>query len=437
MRTNDILEFIKENDVKFIRLGFCDPMGIQKNISIIADDIEQALKDGIPFDGSVIHGFEDIKNSDLLLIPDANTLSLLPWRPNMNSVLRFYCDIKNSDGTDFINDGRHLLKKTIQDIQDLGFTCKMGTECEFYLFKTSESGEPTMTTLDKGTFLDISPLDKGENIRREICLCLETMGLEPHRSHHDKGPGQNQIDFRVSDVLSRADYFMTFKTVVKSIATRNGLFASFMPKPFLDFSGNRMNVNISLFKNGKNVFNKNNKEYEYAKWFAAGILDKIEEITVFLNPNNNSYERLGQLEAPKYKSWSNIHRSQLLRMPSEQPEGKEMLELTSPDPTVNPYIAFSLILLAGIHGINNKLELSAPINENILQASKNTTSKLSSLPKDLGEAIEKAKNSDFLKKHLGEEFLNTYLAIKSVEYKEFLEASDKEAYYKDTYFEML
>ncbi len=438
MTTKEVLNFIEENNVKFIRLGFCDPLGNQKNISIITSQIEEALSTGISFDGSSIKGFSGLNNSDLRLSPDIGTLSLLPWRPNMNSVVRFYCDIKNSNGTNFKNDGRFLLKNTIEDMNKAGFNCEMGTDCEFYLFKTDETGEPTKTTLDNGSFLDISPLDKGENIRREICLCLEQMGLSPKCSYHEKGPGQNQIDFKASNPLTSADNFMTFKTVIKSIASRNGLFASFMPKPFLEKSGNRMNINISLYKDGKNLFNhKNTEYYKYAEWFVAGILDKIEEITIFLNPSNNSYERFGLLEAPQYTSWTEFDRSQLIRIPATQCNEHGKMELTSPDPTVNPYIAFTLILRAGMYGIENKLTLENPINKNIHDMDKKTLSPLKKLPTNLEEAIKKAESSKFVKDCIGSELLEEYISLKKDEYKDFQSTSNKEQYYSDTYFNHL
>ncbi len=435
MINTEVLEFIEENDVKFIRLGFCTPLGKHKNISIMASELEDAFKNGISFDASAIEGFSDISQSDLLLFPDMNTLSLLPWRPNVNSVLRFYCDIKKPDKTSFEGDSRYILKQTIKKLKNMGFSCKIGTECEFYLLKTNEEGELTYKTLDNGSYLDVAPLDKGENIRREICLCLEEMGLKPERSHHEQGPGQNEIDFEFSDVLTSADNFMTFKSVVKTIATRNGLFASFMPKPFLNKSGNGMHTNISLYKDGVNVFSDHDSEnFKYAKNFIAGILDKVAEITLFLNPINNSYDRFGQFEAPKYISWSHQNRSQLIRIPIAS-EGKERMELRSPDPTLNPYIAFSLILQAGMYGIENNLQLPEPVNENLFNASKEAIENLQILPQSLKEAIELAQNSEFVKENLDSEFLNRFIDIKKHEYEEFSKAVNKEDFYKKTCFE--
>ncbi len=437
MVNKEILEFVEENDVKFIRLGFCDPLGHQKNISILSNEIEHAFTDGIAFDASAVPAFSDVTNSDLLLMPDENTLSLLPWRPNRNAVLRFYCDIKNTDGTPYASDARQILQNSIKRLKKLGFSAKLGTECEFYLFKLAEDGTPTKTPIDNGGYLDIAPLDKGENLRREVCLCLEEMGLHPRTSCHEQGPGQNKINFKFSDVLSSADNMMAFKSMVKSIASRNDLFASFMPKPFLDKSGNGLHINISLYKDNVNIFGEPSSEnYKYAEYFIAGILDKIAEITLFLNPNNNSYERFGHFKAPKYISWSHQNRSQLLRIPSSS-KGRERMELRSADPTINPYLAFALILEAGIYGIKNELALPDAVNENLYTAQSSVTDTLKTLPKNLGEAILLAENSDFVKKHLSEELLEKYLTIKKLEFDTYEKASVKSAYYDETYFSQL
>ncbi len=430
MINREILDYIENNDVKFVRLAFCDPFGRQKNISVLAELVEQIFENGMPFDTYAVPVFSDVTGSDLVLTPDTDTMTLLPWRPNINSVLRFYCDVRNNDKTPFECDGRFILKKSIKKLKDMGFNCKFGTECEFYLFKTDENDDPTYRTLDNGGYLDIAPLDKGENIRRDICLCLDEMGLEPEVSHHERGPGQNEIDFKSDEVLSAADNFLTFKSVVKSMAERNGLFASFMPKPFSNMSGNGLHVNISLFKDGENVFSDHNAEnFKYAKQFIAGIIAKISEITLFLNPNNNSYRRFGECEAPKYISWSHQNRSQLIRIPIAT-KGDERMELRSPDPTVNPYIAFSLILNAGIYGIENELELQEPTEDNDVE-------KMEMLPNSLKEALNIAENSEFLKEILGENFLQKYVDIKRAESNEYENSIDKDVYFKEHYFRNL
>ncbi len=431
---NEVLEFVKENDVKFIRLAFCDPFGVQKNISIMPDELPSAFENGISFDASAIKAFRDVTKSDLLLFPDPATLSVLPWRPGPGRVVRFFCNIKNPDNSVFTRDSRYILKQAIKRCEDMGYGCQIGAECEFYLFKTDENGEPTQNTLDYGSYLDIAPLDKGENIRREICLCLEEMGLKPETSHHEQGPGQNEIDFKYSDALSSADNLLTFKSVVKAIAERNGLFASFMPKPLLAQSGSGLHINISLSQNGFNIFkNKDGEHSKIAESFIAGILAKTPEITLFLNPIANSYERFGKFEAPKYVSWSHQNRSQLVRIPAAIGE-KVRMELRSPDPTVNPYLAFALIIEAGINGISQALPLPPVVNVDLYKAYDSLTRELVLLPDSLEAAIKLAENSELVKSVVGEDMLAKYIMFKKEEAALFGEAKDKEIFYKDRYF---
>ncbi len=434
---NEVLEFVEENDVKFIRLGFCDPLGIQKNISIMPGELRDAFEHGISFDASAIKAFREVNESDLLLFPDPVTLSVLPWRPGPGRVVRFFCDIKNPDGTPFTHDGRYILKKMIKKCEALGYVCKIGAECEFYLFKTDENGDPTDETLDYGSYFDISPLDKGENIRREICLCLEEMGLHPETSHHERGPGQNEIDFKFSDALSCADHLMTFKSVVKAVAARNGLFASFIPKPIPNESGSGLHVNISLSKNGLNIFRKENDGYtKITESFIAGILEKTPEITLFLNPIINSYERFGAFEAPKYVSWSHQNRSQLVRIPAAIGE-KVRMELRSPDPSINPYLAFALIIGAGIYGIENELPLPPSLDSDLYKAEDNVTRNLKTLPDTLEKAIRLAEASELVREVIDGNMLGKYLAIKKEEWNMYLEARDKARFCKEKYFKFI
>ena len=432
----EVLEFVEENEVKFVRLGFCDPFGVQKNISIMSSELPSAFENGVSFDASAIKGFCGVDKSDLLLFPDPTTLTVLPWRPEPGRVVRFYCDIKTPDKTDFVGDGRYLLKKAMKRCEDKGYICKIGAECEFYLFKTDENGDPTYETMDNGGYLDIAPIDKGENIRREICLAISEMGLNPESSHHEQGPGQNEIDFMFTDALECADNLLTFKSAVKSIAARNGFFASFLPKPIADKSGSGLHTNISLSKNGFNIFKTAGEHSKPAESFIAGILEKIGEITLFLNPTINSYERLGKNEAPKYISWSHQNRSQLVRIPAAEGE-KVRMELRSPDPSVNPYLAFALIINAGLDGIDSETPLPTAINENLYTAGKDITDRLEPLPKSLAESIELAKNSDFVKAIVGEEMLNRYFAIKDEEVSEFDKAKDKQKLHKEKYFNVI
>ena len=431
---SEVLDFVNENDVKFVRLSFCDLFGFQKNISIMADELQSAFERGVSFDAHAIRGFRDVTQSDLLLFPDPASLAVLPWRPGPGRVVRFYCYIESPDGSVFSHDGRLILKQAVQRAEKMGYSCKIGAECEFYLFKTDENGEPSGVTLDKGGYLDISPLDKGEDIRREICLTLEEMGIMPESSHHEQGPGQNEIDFKFSDALTCADNLQTFKSVVKAVSSRNGLFASFMPKPIQDAPGNGMHINLSLSQNGQNIF-KNTKEghSDIAESFIAGILAKAQEITLFLNPLANSYERLGKFEAPKYVSWSHQNRSQLVRIPAAAGE-KVRMELRSPDPSLNPYLAFALILSAGLDGIERSMALPPAVDADLYTADKNITKDLALLPDSFEKAIELAEKSAFVKSVLGEELLSKYLEIKKLEAVDFAATKDKTAFYKERYF---
>lgn len=434
---NEVLQFVKENNVKFIRLGFCDIFGIQKNISIMPDELPWAFEHGISFDALPIKGFQDVIKSDLLLFPDPATLTVLPWRPGPGRVARFYCNIRNPDGSQFIYDSRYILKKVVERCENMGYVCKIGAECEFYLFETDESGEPTNKTLDRGGYFDISPLDKGENIRREICLCLEEMGIKPESSHHEQGPGQNEIDFQYSDALSCADNMLTFKSVVKAIAARNGLFASFMPKPLPQAAGSGLHVNISLSRNGFNIFkNVASGRSDIAESFIAGVLLKIPEITLFLNPLCNSFERFGSFEAPKYISWSHQNRSQLVRIPAAIGERVRM-ELRSPDPSINPYLAFALIMEAGIEGIEAKLDLPKAVDVDLFTADESITESLALLPDSLERAIELAENSSMVKSVIGREFLSRYAAYKKEETAAFMKAEDKAGFYMERYFNVI
>lgn len=434
---NEVLEFVKENDVKFIRLSFCDIFGLQKNISIMADDLRDAFENGVSFDAHAIQGFRDVTESDLLLFPDPATLAVLPWRPGPGRVTRFYCDIKNPDGSAFTNDSRALLRRTAERCEKTGYVCKIGAECEFYLFKTDEDGEPTDKPFDKGGYLDISPLDRGEDIRREICLTIEEMGIKPETSRHEKGPGQNEIDFKFSNALECADNLQSFKTAVKAIAARNGLLASFMPKPILDAPGNGMHVNLSLAQNGHNIFkNAGEGHSNIAESFIAGILSKTPEITLFLNPIVNSYERFGKFEAPKYVSWSNRNLSQLISIPAVAGE-KARMELRSPDSSLNPYLAFSLIISAGLDGIERGLSLPPSVDADLYTAEASVTKTLTLLPDSLEKAIILAENSDFVKSITGEELLLKYLTVKKAEAADFAEAEDKTDFYKSRYFNVI
>ena len=394
----EVIQYVQEEDVKFIRLSFCDVFGKQKNISIMPSELPRAFEYGIAFDASAIAGFGDETHSDLLLHPEADTLMILPWRPEHGRVVRMFCNITYPDGTPFECDSRTILKNAVQEAEASGYQFFFGAEQEFYLFKLNENGEPTKEPYDQAGYMDIAPEDKGENIRREVCLTLEQMGIRPESSHHEEGPGQNEIDFRYSDPLTAADNAMTFQTVVKTVAQRNGLFADFSPKPLADKPGNGFHINMSV-KASDNVDNMN--------YIIAGILNKVADMTVFLNTTENSYQRFGSNKAPRYISWSSENRSQLVRIPAAVGEYRRA-ELRSPDPSANTYLAFALMIYASLHGIQNKIELPPPADMNLYKADAATLATFKQLPGDLNTACMLAVNSSFIKEHIPAAILDIY-----------------------------
>lgn len=383
----DVMTFVEEENVKFIRLAFCDLFGRQKNIAIMPGELGRAFTDGISFDASAVPGFGDEVKSDLFLRPDPATLSILPWRPTNGRVVRMFCDILCPDGAHFEKDSRYILKKAVEAAAEMGVTCNIGAEFEFYLFKTDENGNRTRLPFDEAGYMDIAPEDCGENVRREICFTLLDMGISPESSHHEEGPGQQEIDFRYSDPLTAADNAVTFKSVVKTVAARNGLFADFSPKPLSDKSGNGMHINLSVHaENGK----------DYTEAFMAGILAHIQEITAFLNPVEESYLRFGELKAPKYISWSPENRSQLIRIPAAKGQYRR-IELRSPDPEANPYLAYALLIRAGLAGIKENLVPPRPLNRNLYKAAADVLQGIEMLPASLDEAKKLAGNSSFVR----------------------------------------
>ncbi len=431
---NEVLRFVEENDVKFIKLAFFDIFGTMKNISIMADELPRAFETGILFDASSVKGFMNVEESDLLLFPDASTLAVLPWRPQQGRVIRFYCNIKNPDGTPFEGDGRYILKNAMLAAQEAGYTVQIGTECEFYLFEADERGNATQIPHDFAGYCDIAPTDKGENVRREICLTLEEMGIKPETSHHESGAGQNEIDFKYSNAMAAADNLETFKSVVKSIAARHGLYASFMPLPLENSFGSGLHVNFSLLSNGINIFkNDNNEHCLDAEFFISGILNRVRELTLFLNPITNSYSRFGKGEAPRYVTWSHQNRSQLIRIPAVKGELSRM-ELRSPDPTCNPYIAFSLLIYAGLEGMGKKIKLPEPTNLNLYKATKEQLQGIEALPADLNEAISLAESSSFIKDNLSGKILKAFIDEKKNEWALMNAAEDKGVFELQNYF---
>ena len=394
----EVMQYVQEEDVKFIRLAFCDVFGKQKNISIMPEELPRAFEYGIAFDASAIAGFGDETRCDLLLHPDPETLMLLPWRPEHGKVVRMFTSISYPDGTPFECDTRSLLKKAVEDAQKAGYTFAFGAEQEFYLFELDEKNKPTKIPYDEAGYMDLAPEDRGENIRREICLTLEQMGIRPESSHHEEGPGQNEIDFRYSDPLTAADNTMTFQTVVKTVARRNGVFVDFSPKPLEDKPGNGFHINVSV---------KPGDITENLRHMVAGVLDKVVEMTAFLNPTEDSYKRFGMDKAPGYVSWSSENRSQLVRIPAAIGEYRRA-ELRSPDPTANPYLAFTLMIYAALYGLENKLDLPEAANINLYKADAETLARFKKLPDSLSDACKEAAASEFIKEHIPAAILEIY-----------------------------
>ena len=389
----EVFDFVKEEDVKFIRLAFCDTLGRQKNISILPSELRRAFEDGISFDASAICGFGGAEKSDLLLFPDPSTLNILPWRPSHGKVVRMFCDIRHPDGTPFSRDTRAILRRAVADAKAAGITVQFGAEIEFYLFKTDENGDPTKIPFDHATYMDVAPEDKGENVRREICLTLLDMGIQPESSHHEEGPGQNEIDFRYSDAMRAADDAMNFITVVKATARQNGLYADFSPKPLENESGNGLHINMSV---------KCADGTDRTPAFMAGILAHIRDLTAFLNPSEASYSRFGKCKAPKFVTWSHENRSQLIRIPAAKGEYRR-IELRSPDPSANPYLAYALLIWAGLDGIAKDMCPAPAVNLNLLAAPESETREFDTLPGSREEAVALANGSALVRRVLGED----------------------------------
>ncbi|MCM8901718.1 type I glutamate--ammonia ligase [Caldicoprobacter algeriensis] len=421
----DILRLVKELDVKFIRLQFTDIFGTLKNVAITSEQLEKALDNKCMFDGSSIEGFVRIEESDMYLAPDPNSFAVFPWRPQPGRVARLICDVLNPDGTPFSGDPRYVLKRALKKAAEMGYdSFNVGPECEFFLFLTDSEGKPTIKTHDNAGYFDLGPVDLGEDARRNICLALEEMGFEIEASHHEVAPGQHEIDFKYQDALTTADNVMTFKMVVKTMAQRNGLHATFMPKPIFGINGSGMHTNVSLYKDGKNAFYDENdplKLSQEAYWFIGGIIKHIKAITAITNPLVNSYKRLvPDYEAPVYIAWSARNRSPLIRIPAAKGEATR-LELRSPDPSCNPYLAFAVILAAGLDGIKNKIQPPPPTDKNIFRMSREERMKegIDSLPASLEEAINEMEKSELVRETLGEHIFTKYIEAKRKEWEDY------------------
>lgn len=420
----DIIRMIDENNVRFIRLQFTDIFGTLKNVAITNSQIEKALDNRCMFDGSSIEGFVRIEESDMYLRPDLDTFVILPWHTQHGSVARLICDIYKPDGTPFEGDPRYVLKRTIREAAEMGYTFNVGPECEFFLFNTDEFGHPTTITHDTAGYFDLGPSDLGESARRDICLNLEEMGFEIEASHHEVAIAQHEIDFKYSEALSAADNIITFKMVVKSCADAHGLSATFMPKPVFGQAGSGMHTNMSLFRNGEDAFYDSGSESglsHIAYNFIAGVLKHTKGMCAITNPLINSYKRLVPgYEAPCHIAWTLSNRSALIRVPASRGLGTRV-ELRNPDPSCNPYLEFAVLLAAGLDGIKNNLMPPDAVSANIYDISPEEREKagIDSLPADLQSAIEEMKADPFIRNALGDHVFSKYVEAKEREWHDF------------------
>ena len=423
----DIWRMIEEEDVEFIRLQFTDIFGTLKNVAVTTSQLERVLNNEIMFDGASIEGFARVEQSDMFLRPDLDTFAIFPWRPQQGKVARFLCDIYRPDGTPFAGDPRHVLKRTVQEAAEMGYQMDVGPECEFFLFHTDDEGNPTTITHEKAGYFDVGPLDLGENARRDMILTLEEMGFVVEASHHEDAPAQHEIDFHYDEALKTADDIMTFKLAVKTIAKRHGLYASFMPKPKTGVNGSGMHINMSLARDGVNVFYDGQDCNHLSKegyWFIGGIMKHIAAITAIANPLVNSYKRLVPgYEAPVYIAWSMRNRSPLIRIPA-QTGTTQRIELRSPDSATNPYLAIAVCLAAGLDGIRNQIEPPASVEGNIFAMSEEEREKagIKYLPTSLAEAIDGLEQDALIREVLGEHISRKYIEAKKEEWKEYCAA---------------
>ena len=418
MTKEEIFAIVEEEDVEFIRLQFTDIFGTLKNIAITASQLEDAMENRILFDGSSVKGFAPIEDSDLYLHPDLSTFCIFPWRPQQGKVARFICNIHRTDGSVFEADPRAVLLDAYDKARKLGLNIFIEAECEFFLLNTDDKGEVSLNVKEKASYFDIGPLDMSENIRRDIVLTLEEMGIKIKSSHHEIAKAQHEIDFTDQDALKCADAIQTFRMAVKTLAKRHGLSASFMPKLFENENGSGMHFKISVFDdNGKNIFEDNAMLSSKAKSTIAGILHHARELSLINNPLVNSYKRLKpNFDAPVYVSWSsNSNRSALLRIPTER-NNQIKLELRSPDSATNPYLCIAMLIYSILDGLENNMELEDAINENMYSGKNYNIKKL---PDTLSEAIDEFESSNFVKEKLGIQIFNEYVEAKKIEWNEF------------------
>lgn len=420
----DIIRMVEEEDVAFIRLQFTDIFGVLKNTAVTKSQLIKVLNGECMFDGSSIEGFARIEESDMYLKPDLDSFVIFPWRPQQGKVARFLCDICKVDGTPFEGDPRAALKRAIDDAAKDGYSFKIGPEFEFFLFNLDEEGQPTTYSSEKAGFFDIGPADYGENARRDIVLTLEDMGFDVQTSHHEIAPAQHEIDFNYDGALQTADNAMTFKMAVKTVAKRHGLHATFMPKPRADVGGSGMHINVSLYKDGKNIFDDSKDENGLSKdayYFMGGIIEHVAALTAITNPLVNSYKRLVPgYDAPVYIAWATANRSPLIRVPSVHNSDKR-IELRFPDPSANPYLALAAIIAAGVDGIRNKIEPPARMDDNLFAMSdvERAERGIKALPESLDKALDALEEDELVKNVLGEFIADKYIQAKRKEFSEY------------------
>lgn len=421
---DDILSMVKENNIKFVRLQFSDIFGVLKNVAITEKQLQKALDGELMFDGSSIDGFVRIEESDMYLRPDIDSWAAFPWRAVDGAVARFICDVHRADGTAFEGDPRVILRKVLEEAKGMGYTMNVGPECEFFLFHTDERGVPTLETHDQAGYFDLTPVDLGENARRDMVLALEEMGFEIEASHHEVAPGQHEIDFKYSAALTAADQIQTFKFVVRTIAQRHGLHATFMPKPIFGINGSGMHVNQSLFKDGKNAFFDPEGKLglsQDAYYYMGGLMKHAKAIAAITNPTVNSYKRLVPgYEAPVYIAWSAQNRSPLIRVPAKRGVSTR-LEMRNPDPACNPYLAIAVMLKAGLDGIKNKIDPPHAVDCNIYEMTPGEKKELGieSLPASLEEAVYELKNDPVIIDALGNHTMARFIEAKEMEWDDY------------------
>jgi len=421
---DEVLRMAKELGVKFIRLQFTDIFGVLKNVSVTVEQLEKALNGELMFDGSSIEGFVRIEESDMYLKPDPSTFVVFPWRPREGAVARLICDIYTSDDEPFIGDPRFILKKVAQEAKEMGYTMMVGPEAEFYLFQVDSDGRPTTITHDKAGYFDLTPVDLGEDARRDVVLTLEELGYEVEASHHEVGPGQHEIDFKYADAVETADRVVTFRFVVRTIAQRHGLHATFMPKPIIGLPGSGMHLNQSLMKDGVNMFYDPDAPLQLSDtclYYIGGLMNHAQALTAITNPTVNSYKRLvSGYEAPVYVAWSSRNRSPLIRVPAKKGQSTR-IELRSPDPSCNPYLALAVCLKAGLDGIKKKVKPPLPCDQNIYEMTPQEREKLgiNSLPGSLSEALDKLTADQVIMDALGPHVTERFLEAKRIEWERY------------------